>query len=177
MNIFILDESPEVSAQHHCDKHVVKMHVEGVQMLVSVLDRWGINHAVTTKRGTIHKGGYHNHPCTRWAGDDYHNFLWLLEYTEALVHEHTYRYGTHPVSGDQVMQIQAVRPKLHAAMINAGCDTGLTPFAQAMPDEFKDFDAVSAYRNYYITEKHPICAWDKSRPAPQWFTEAFEYAC
>ena len=176
MNIFVLDNSPSASAKQHCDKHVVKMHVEGVQMLVSVLDRWNVNHAVTTKRGTIHKGGYANHPCTRWAGDDYANFLWLLEYTDALVTEHTHRYGTHPVSGAQVQQIKAVRLQLHQAMLAAGCDNGLTPFAQAMPDEYKDDDAVTAYRDYYIAEKHPICQWNKTRPAPAWFTEAFDYA-
>lgn len=28
MNIFFLDENPSLSAQYHCDKHVVKMILE-----------------------------------------------------------------------------------------------------------------------------------------------------
>ena len=31
MNIFILDEQPEIAAQMMCDKHVVKMIVESCQ--------------------------------------------------------------------------------------------------------------------------------------------------
>ena len=33
MNVFVLDESPEESAQQQCDKHIPKMVVESGQML------------------------------------------------------------------------------------------------------------------------------------------------
>jgi len=33
MNIFFLDENPELAAQYHMDKHVVKMPLEMAQML------------------------------------------------------------------------------------------------------------------------------------------------
>ena len=33
MNIFYLDKDPNVCANYHCDKHVVKMIVEYAQML------------------------------------------------------------------------------------------------------------------------------------------------
>ena len=33
MNIFYLDKAPEIAAQLHCDKHVVKMILESAQML------------------------------------------------------------------------------------------------------------------------------------------------
>ena len=33
MNVFVLNESPELSAQEQCDKHVVKMPTESAQML------------------------------------------------------------------------------------------------------------------------------------------------
>ena len=33
MNIFYLHKKPEISAQLHCDKHVVKMIIEYAQML------------------------------------------------------------------------------------------------------------------------------------------------
>ena len=66
MNIFYCDEDPVVAAKSLPDKHVLKMPLETVQMLVSALNRHGIRHEVMTKAGTVHKGGYKNHPCTIW---------------------------------------------------------------------------------------------------------------
>jgi hypothetical protein len=49
--------------------------------------------------------------------------------------------------------------------------TGLTPFAQAMPDEYKHEDAVIAYRQYYQSpEKRRLASW-KKRPKPEWFQD------
>ena len=45
----------------------------------------------------------------------------------------------------------------------------LTPFAQAMPDEYKSANAIDAYRRYYIMEKAYFAKWDKGRAAPQWW--------
>ena len=45
MNIFALHESPEVSAEMACDKHVVKMILESAQLLCTahrVLDELNI---------------------------------------------------------------------------------------------------------------------------------------
>jgi len=169
MNIFILDSDPYVSATMHCDKHVVKMHVEGVQMLVSVLDRYEVNHKVYTKRGTLHKGGYAKHPCTVWAGDTYRNFQWLVKYTAALTDEHTRRYGTVPHSTFQIADIVDDSDKVLRAMERVGRLGPLTPYAQAMPHVFRHVDAVKAYRDYYRLEKASICTWRKGRPAPDWF--------
>ena len=169
MNIFVLDNDPRVSATMHCDKHVVKMHVEGVQMLVSALDRYEVKHKVYTKRGTIHKGGYHKHPCTVWAGDSYANFQWLVKYTAALTDEHTRRYGTVPHSTLQVIDIVAASDDMLRAMERVGRAGRLTPFAQAMPHVFRHTDAVKAYRDYYRLEKSSICTWAKGRQAPDWF--------
>ena len=40
MNIFYLHNDPEICAAYHCDKHVVKMILELVQMLYTA---WQIN--------------------------------------------------------------------------------------------------------------------------------------
>ena len=49
----------------------------------------------------------------------------------------------------------------------------LTPFAQAMPDEFRNDDPVIAYRDYYWHDKRKniVCEWKKGREVPQWFSE------
>ena len=36
MNIFVLDENPQIAAQMHNDKHVVKMILETAQLLCGV---------------------------------------------------------------------------------------------------------------------------------------------
>jgi hypothetical protein len=46
----------------------------------------------------------------------------------------------------------------------------ITPFAQAMPEQYKDTNAVVAYRKYYINEKVRFAKWKNSQ-APNWFVE------
>jgi hypothetical protein len=46
----------------------------------------------------------------------------------------------------------------------------LTPFALAMPNEFKTDDPVESYRNYYMSEpKQKIASWKKKREKPEWY--------
>jgi hypothetical protein len=45
---------------------------------------------------------------------------------------------------------------------------GLTPFAQAMPEEYKNDCAIKAYRAYYNGEKAYFATW-KTRKTPEWF--------
>ena len=47
---------------------------------------------------------------------------------------------------------------------------GLTPFAQAMPENLKGTDAIEAYRRYYYTEKTGLASW-KYRKKPSWWLE------
>jgi hypothetical protein len=49
-------------------------------------------------------------------------------------------------------------------------ETRLTPFALAMPNEYKTDDPVISYRNYYMSEeKQKIASWNKRRPKPAWY--------
>ena len=70
MNIFVLDMSPEISARHMVDKHVVKMPTESMQMLSTNLDYFNIQ--------SPYKPVMLNHPCTIWARQSYENHEWLL---------------------------------------------------------------------------------------------------
>ena len=47
-----------------------------------------------------------------------------------------------------------------------------TPHPQCMPDEYKcaSDESVLAYRKYYVNDKKDIAKWEKSRPAPDWYT-------
>jgi len=46
----------------------------------------------------------------------------------------------------------------------------ITPFAQAMPDQYKNENAVIAYRKYYINEKKRFAKW-RNGNVPEWFAK------
>jgi len=163
MNIFVLDKKPEIAARMHCDKHIPKMCVEAAQMMASALRRHGATdeQMPLTKSGTPYKGGYAHHPCTVWAGENRKNFIWLYRYGITLCQEYTSRFGkVHSCSEPmQVMyRIRKIIPPRKGKKV---------PFAQAMPDEYKDEDAVKAYRAYYHSKQ--FAKWEKGTPAPNWW--------
>ena len=85
MNIFVLDNNPEVCATYHCDKHVVKMILESVQMMSTVLRDQGVDAG--------YKATHRNHPCTLWLKESLGNWNWLKALVVALNKEYRYRYG------------------------------------------------------------------------------------
>ena len=161
MNIFVLDTNPRLAAQMHCDKHVPKMCVEAAQMMASALRRHGATdeQMPLTKAGTPYKGGYAHHPCTVWAGDSRENFVWLAQHADELCAEYSRRFGKMhscewpiTIMGDLIRLIPKDR---------------FTPFAQAMPDEYRNDDPVVAYRAYYHSKQ--FAKWEKGTPAPDWW--------
>ena len=76
MNIFVLDTDIKKCAQYHCDKHVVKMILESVQMLCTALNKKGFT--------TPYKSTHVKHPCVLWVESSHDNFLWLKNLTLAL---------------------------------------------------------------------------------------------
>ena len=187
MNLFILDENPCVAAMYHCDKHVVKMHTEAIQMLVECLNEYGVEHDVRNASGLIHAGGYRYHPVTLWVQQRPQNWEWTVSYAGALCGQHKRRFGNWPVSYYQLQEIRKFRWIVHAMMV---CRQELfrgepftrkervmffeerTPFVQAMPDNFKQPDAVEAYRAYYIGAKK-FASWEKGVDAPEWYLKSF----
>jgi len=171
MNIFILDTDPTTAARMHCDKHVPKMCVEAAQMMASALRRHGATdeQMPLTKAGKPYKGGYAHHPCTVWAGDRRTNFEWLAKHAKALCAEYNKRFDkTHACEKpiEQMHEIIHIIPHSEDLYGRFVC----TPFAQAMPDEYRDDDVVKAYRAYYHS-KH-FAKWDKGTPAPDWWRGA-----
>ena len=163
MNIFVLHKDPIVSARMHCDKHVPKMVVELYQQIGSALRRYGATDDVmpTTKSGTPLKGGYHNHPCTRWVGDSRDNFRWAVQHGLALCEEFKLRYNKPHYCEDGIRMMGEL-----ADLIPQG---ELTEFAQAMPDECRQPNVVLAYRIYYKVDKSRFAKWERGREAPSWW--------
>lgn len=164
MNIFVLDKHPVIAAKYNCDKHVVKMVVELFQQLGSAMIRHGAKpeQMPLTLKGTPLKGGYHNHPCTLWCGDTRINYMWASTHAIALCEEYTARYGKIHSCEAGIKQLADMQ-----YMIPEG---PLMPFAQAMPDQYKSHDAVTAYRNYYLNDKKNFAKWSKLNNTPNWWT-------
>tara|TARA_R100000353_G_scaffold53928_1_gene43179 strand:+ start:677 stop:1237 length:561 start_codon:yes stop_codon:yes gene_type:complete len=179
MNIFVLDENPITAAEMHCDKHVPKMCVEAAQMMASALRRHGATDEdmPLTKAGRPYLGGYAHHPCTVWAGDSRANFSWLALHALALCKEYTKRFGKEHACSGPIEHMARMR---HAVEFE---ETRYTPFALAMPDEYRpiiqigndepvkvthsNHKAVEAYRAYYHSKQ--FAKWEKGTPAPDWW--------
>lgn len=191
MNIFVLSADPMVAARSHCDRHVVKMIVEYAQLLSTahrVLDGTQVALPVVGKNGKVRSKkiwvlpneqvelvagkpvysepfyavSHINHPSNVWARESELNYHWLSSLWNWLCVEYEHRYG----------RVHATKAKLFKALnrhprnIPAG---ELTPFALAMPDQYKvENDAVASYRNFYNGEKARFATWRK-REAPTWF--------
>lgn len=145
MNIFVLDYDPVLAAKYHCDKHM-KMILESAQMLSTVL-------------GGPYRPTHKNHPCTKWVAESRSNAKWLwymadalnCEYMDRFNHERNHKsWDVMECMWDAIEQLP---------------DEVLTPFAQAMPDEYRDSDAVTAYRAYYRSK--PFAEWRYG--APKWW--------
>ena len=155
MNIFIVHKDPKTAARQLCDKHVVKMILESAQMLCSAFE----NGKAPYRRA------YYNHPCTKWARESKSNYEWLLTHAYQLCEEYFERYGKIHKSLDAIDWCDNHYDKLNLP------DVGLTPFAQAMPDEYKKEDPVQAYRDYYNGEKSYFAKWGKT-PRPIWMARS-----
>ena len=154
MNIFVVDRDPVVAAQQLCDKHVVKMILETAQMLCTVAHHQGFN--------APYKVAHPKHPCTLWAGKSAANWQWLITHGLAMSKEYTRRYGKVHKSEEVI--------KWCARLPVGFTEKGLTPFAQAMPPQYKNPCVVTAYRAYYHGEKAPFATWKSE--VPQWWTTA-----
>ena len=160
MNIFYLDRDPEIAAQMHCDKHVVKMILESAQML-STAHRVLDGDEIADSKG-LYKMSHKNHPCTIWARTNSENYEWLWNLYDNLMKEYTYRYGKHHAS-ERLTHALWEFPR----NISHG---DFTDPPQCMPDYCKSDDTVTAYQTYYIIEKSDFAKWPDERK-PEWFNE------
>ena len=115
----------------------------------------------------LYRATHANHPCSIWCRENDDNYAWLWKLTAALCSEYYHRYGQHKkiptkhkVEESGLLDLLMHPPK----NIPIG---NLTPFVQAMPDQYKDANPVQAYRNYYLGEKQSILKYTH-RTIPTW---------
>ena len=156
MNIFVLDRDIDLCAQYHCDQHVSKMILESVQIMCTALNKRGME--------TPYRSTHAMHPGVLWTQSSYANFCWLGNLARALNSEYKFRYGR-----DKDHASIRVLDDIERLSFES---TGLTEFAQAMPEQYKvPGDAVSAYRTFYRHEKRRFATWSR-RGEPYWWNPA-----
>jgi len=167
MNLFILSLIQKQIAEYMMDKHVSKILLEAVQMLCSCKRVLDPDDEETNIQ--LYKMAHKNHPVTIWCRKSKANFIWTLDLIEELHKEWKYRYG-HPESKIHKSYIVALILKNNMPSDDKFEEEGLTPFALAMPDEYKMDDPIESYRNYYMSEqKQKIASWNKKREKPDWY--------
>jgi len=174
MNIFVTDPDPIVCAKVLPDKHIVKMPLECCQMLSIVAsDKWGHGFGTLPKAdGTPYateKGAFRNHPCTKWASEFVMNWRWLITHGLALCDEYTHRYDKVHSCHHTLKYANELFPYADPQG-RSGKET--TPFARAMPDEYKldtSIDTFTAYKMYIASKPWVASNYlrDESRK-PDW---------
>ena len=183
MNIFYVHSDPAICAQHHVDKHCVKMILEYAQLLstahrfldgtlsvgTSASGRKKTSYTLPDDRDAVLYSATHiNHPSAKWVRHSLANYQHLFKLWIELMREYNYRYG-----------------KIHASMrlakylknppSNISEDEGFSAPWRAMPDEYK-FDraesdyTIKSYRAYILGAKTQMLKW-KNRPTPDWATK------
>ena len=151
INIFVTSPWPAESAIVLPDKHVVKMPLETAQMLAIVASPWYHNYGTLPKKdGTPYstaKGAFKKHPCTIWAAESIHNAYWLIKHGMNLCDEYELRYNKKHACYNTLLSAYYLFPK--------GKITEVTPFARAMPEEWKIDNTLNTFEAYkkYIASK------------------------
>ena len=169
MNLFILSLIQREIAEYMMDKHVSKILLEAVQMLCSAKRIVDPEDPICE---SIYKLAHKNHPVTIWCRKSKANFIWVLDLIDELHKEWLFRYN-HPETKIHKAYQVAILLKNNIPNDLKFEENVLTPFALAMPVEYKCNDPVISYRNYYMSdEKQRIATWNKRRHKPKWYNRA-----
>jgi hypothetical protein len=166
MNLFILSLIQQEIAEYMMDKHVSKILLEAVQMLCSAKKILDPEDEINDR---LYKIAHKNHPVTIWCRKSKENFIWALDLVDELHKEWRYRFG-HSDTKFHKSYLVALILRDNLPSDDKFEETGLTPFALAMPDKYKSDDPIMSYRNYYMSEeKQKIATWNKNRSRPDWY--------
>ena len=153
MNVFFLDHCPKQSARDLGDKHIGKMLLESCQMMSTAARLHGFDGGYAS--------AYQNHPMTKWVGESYLHYEWVLSHAIELAKEHERRFGTTHKSS-------MLLPTLAVACHTVMPDEGWSNPPRCMPNEFKIGKSwVESYRNYYRLAKAHLHKWTNAE-VPQW---------
>lgn len=154
MNIFVLHDDPYVAGAMLDDKRLGKMLIESGQLLATAFREHGVSdeqllaEGVVTSKGTPWKATHRNHPCALWARETRANAMWLYVHAMGIADEFRRRRGKDHGCWEAVRRM--------AGLLFHIPKGPLTPFALAMPDVFKSDNAVTSYRDYYLSKDNLV---------------------
>jgi hypothetical protein len=172
MNLFFLDIDPKKAAQYHCDKHVVKMILELVQMLFTA-------HRVHGTKLPEHSFQAFNpqHPTVIWVRLCIENYNYTADVAYYLTQEYTLRYNKIHACEKHVHWLRANVPVFKKVSVysdkvklvtNEEFETrGMTPVPLAMPPDSMKDDPIKSYRFYYNLHKKRFATW--KTVVPKWY--------
>lgn len=158
MNIFILCSDAKENAKAYADKHVVKMLLEGVQILCSVSHLKGIK--------APYKLTHANHPSVKWVCESGAHWDMLMEIVEELNNEYKYRYDRKNNHKSYDVAKGLIKPKFDRLEA-----TGLYT---VVADEVKILgleDAIEEYRKYYKKKYTEMKMTWRKREVPSFMLE------
>ena len=161
MNIFGIDTDTTSCATYHTDRHIVKMPLETAQMVSFVYYHKDLWDGEVPNLLMNFSAGHDKHPCSLWLRENLVNFLWSCELGIKLIEEYRFRYDSQKHERCKMIFEWSLDnlPNLPVAEF--------TPFAKAMPEEYKVDCSVESYRNYYRMGKSELHQWTK-RNKPEW---------
>jgi hypothetical protein len=161
MNIFGIDTDTTSCATYHIDRHIVKMPLETAQMVSFVYYHKDLWDGEVPNLLMGFSAGHDKHPCSLWLRENLVNFLWTCEFGIKLIEEYRYRYDSQKHERCKMIFEWALDnlPNLPIAEFS--------PFAKAMPEEYKVDCSIESYRNYYRMGKSELHQWTK-RSKPEW---------
>ena len=168
MNIFAVNPSAKESARQLPLKLVIKMPTETAQLLTCVFSKEQLISRVPYKSdGTPYRHFNPKHPCSIWIKESYGNFIWALKHGVELcgLYQKLYKreHGT-----TMLLTWLAIH---QGELLNLFKKTEMTPFAQAMPEKYKNEDPHLAYRNYMVAEKSHYAKWATVEQIPDWWPD------
>lgn len=168
MNIFFLSFSPEEAAQMMCDKHVVKMILESVQIMCMVF-RMLINDDDHADSLGLYQRTHPGNPCILWAASSSLNFNWLYHHTIALVKEHIWRYNR-TVFHKSYQIAKKIGDEFFCGRFHLLFPSQKFTYPPlVMPDKYKNpHSVIESYRQFYIHEKADFAQWTQRSP-PEWW--------
>lgn len=177
MNLFFLHHRPDICAEYHCDKHVVKMIIEIVQMLYTA-------HLLLCSQNLpkdhYRKISTHMHPTAIWIRKRKENYLYAAELACSIAYEYTRRYNRIHSCEKHALWLKQNLPcfnnlceKYKESVVfafNKNLEAkGMTPVPLCMPSDCYLSDPIESYRKYYKMYKAYFVRW-KTRDVPSWFS-------
>jgi len=167
MQLFRLDNDPQLAAQYHADFHVNKLLLEATQILNQALREQG--HEDYAFYGSTHSG----HTCIEWVKESDGNFAWVLQLIYHLQQEKQHRWQSGPHTSFEKIQRHWFDGQ--ECVLPLQLNEPQTPQPLAAEDYTPpSSEPVEKYRDYYrdVKQHKDGFGYENGRYAPDWLRKA-----